>query len=643
MRFFFAWVNATDTTFSGAFEREDEQVFGFSLQHAEGNFASLDIDIKNPHIGLLATGRKQWLWLSCLPDGATDAVPLFFGRLVGVPSALVDTVVRLAFIAKPQDYTAQVAALADTMRVPPFYDPIWLTGADLTNPDLVLEGYSKLWHIDRVTGHVTASDILTGEDGLLVFGEGDAFSDSVSASFSQSPATKVTVDATVRWAQKGTGSIDITPYLLKAFADGTPPGVTTVSGATRTTAGMISIVAGDAMVAAWPKEGANIGGSWSVGVSSAKVVGQPPLDPILVGPLAAYTAVQLWNDFPGNKVALQMLFERSPGFVVDVQDETLAWANPQYGGATLHGAVNILWVPVWRIAAHMEVKYTAIRDRTEQVTFDVVADIQPLFSDPAGSDVALLTLGPADVDGYIEDVRRPRYFSGARGAESFQNLLARARATLLMRARAVDVQFSFPFNKGLDLSCRKSAVLFDHRLPGGNAEGKIKSYSLSADGDSGVLLATAVIACSIGRNGTVEAVRGTPTYVADGYVADGYEVMAGEIIVPIAGEIGYGGLSDYSYSDDGVVLTDVRAGEYIQDLVASGRLQEQQAAATSGGLAATAVAVKDKINGTLTTVSVTMKPISSGPFNTTLEPTVTALKIPRTINLESSDDTEGTA
>ena len=91
--FFFAWADATETTFGPEHQVEDEEVFSFRVEHAEGEFARLSIDIKNPRIGLLAPARKTWAWLSW--NNGTEVIPLFFGRLVGVPSDLHQEIVTL--------------------------------------------------------------------------------------------------------------------------------------------------------------------------------------------------------------------------------------------------------------------------------------------------------------------------------------------------------------------------------------------------------------------------------------------------------------------------------------------------------------------------------------------------------------------
>ena len=124
MAFHFAWVDAGQTVFSSAFAREDEQVLSFELAQEEGDFASLRLEVRNPRVGLLSINRKRWGWLSA-SEGAT-LTPLFFGRLIGLPEEMNEEVVTLSFIAKPLNYQAAKAAVADTMRQPVYFDPLFI-------------------------------------------------------------------------------------------------------------------------------------------------------------------------------------------------------------------------------------------------------------------------------------------------------------------------------------------------------------------------------------------------------------------------------------------------------------------------------------------------------------------------------------
>ena len=62
------------------------------------------------------------------PLVATSAthMPLFFGRLIGLPEEMNEEVVTLSFIAKPLNYQAAKAAVADTMRQSQYFDPLFI-------------------------------------------------------------------------------------------------------------------------------------------------------------------------------------------------------------------------------------------------------------------------------------------------------------------------------------------------------------------------------------------------------------------------------------------------------------------------------------------------------------------------------------
>ena len=128
--FFFAWCGP-DEEFGSQHQVEDEIVFAFDLDHQEGQIPTLSIDIKNPHIGLLAPGRAQWAWLSYLQAETGTVFALFYGRLVALPTNLLGEVVTLQFLARPNDYLAQKQAIAETLAVEPYYDPIWIDSSKL--------------------------------------------------------------------------------------------------------------------------------------------------------------------------------------------------------------------------------------------------------------------------------------------------------------------------------------------------------------------------------------------------------------------------------------------------------------------------------------------------------------------------------
>jgi hypothetical protein len=74
--------------------------------------------------------------------------------------------------------------------------PIWFSTN--VSPDTVLETYSALWHIDRRSLSVTASDILEGEDGTIDIGEDKSIYDRFSLSYGQPPLVSAEVNGQAR-------------------------------------------------------------------------------------------------------------------------------------------------------------------------------------------------------------------------------------------------------------------------------------------------------------------------------------------------------------------------------------------------------------------------------------------------------------
>ena len=182
--------------------RFDEDVLSIVIEHGEGDFATLTVDIKNNGIGLLATGRNLWCWLSWdaawTPDGGAHPTSCRCSTAGWSPCRRSPPTrsISLQFLARPDDFNVQKLNVAEELKVLPFWDPVWLA-SNANNPDTVLEAYSALWHTDRVTLAVTTSDIIEGEDGLVEIGEDEAFYDAFSMSFGDAPLRQVSVSGTV--------------------------------------------------------------------------------------------------------------------------------------------------------------------------------------------------------------------------------------------------------------------------------------------------------------------------------------------------------------------------------------------------------------------------------------------------------------
>src|SRR5262245_18927314 len=171
---YFAWIDATETTFTTAHKRWDEQIFSFKLWQDEGDPANLTLVVRRPRdvsgnpIGLLGPGRKIWCWFAVDCDGSN--LIKFRGRLVGVPTDIFQELVTLDFVARPIDVVAQKQNLPLSLAVLLYYDPTLIeksrrmevattvSGVPTGDAEAVLEGYTAIWHYDRETHVITISD-----------------------------------------------------------------------------------------------------------------------------------------------------------------------------------------------------------------------------------------------------------------------------------------------------------------------------------------------------------------------------------------------------------------------------------------------------------------------------------------------------
>jgi hypothetical protein len=771
--FTFYWANETETTFNpSTMNVFDENIFSFAIQHDEGQVPTLELIVENPRIGLLAPGRKVWGWLAWQSPASSPyagaLVPIFFGVLVGVPTSLFKEKVTLQFIARSPQYIANKQAVAETMKVTPYYDPVFIEPTKRDDPDTILEGWSALWHIDRTSLDITASDILVGEDGTVTFDEGHALYDSVSLQLGQPPLTNIRVEASVNWTQRTSGYFTVPTVNISSYT-------------------------GDTLMSDWPKPGASIGGgyrcessfvtdtyfisetpnttynySWtnsdpnpgqcsnassSYSSSGPALLSPTPLQNVLTsyyqsgvcfpdsdpptntpmtgtssgviiplwnvsmdmiirydanrqfseqlsfdmlanvqGILASPTIAQhtelltingvdvsqplvqidAWSDFasrivglgqvifPNNPTtpgglayqicvvsgiagAVEPVFSDIPGFTTT--DGSVVWASLGENGVTTASAWSPgAYVPLGQImllqnqtfnintgnfedvpgqssyyictgAGQTNGHYT-IYSYTPPVTSNVeptpaVRHIdyisQPTFTTSVGAHVGdgsvtwtVLGTSPAllgiPIGGTANNITARSYFPTGRGIVSVEYLISRARARLRFRSRAVKIGWECRFDDAVGLSCRKNATLFDPRLPGAAATGKIVSYSLTASGD-GKLRGKVEIGCAIGFGDSINEITGTPEYAAPGYMQTGYQIYDGAMEAHGSNETTFSRPIFQSF-DDG--LNFPLRWEDVSDMgLVSGTLAEQRAAIEGSFMTARILQYLNQIGGSI--------------------------------------------
>lgn len=550
---YFAWINIGETVFGPEHLRWDEQIFSFDLKQEEGDPASLTVVVRRPRneagdpVGLLCPGRKIWCWfaLDCGPD-----LIKFRGRLVGIPTSLFEDLITLEFVAKPVDLVAQKEALADTLRVLPFYDEAVIEPQRRDDPDVVLEGYTKIWHFDCQTHVVTVSDEINGEDGLVEFlcANGDVLYDGLGLNLSSGPLTQVEINAEYTWSQQARGTVDLTNYLLSHW-----PGA--LGGA------IPALNASD-----WPKRGTGLGDGWEVADSTAQDMadfsihtetrsGSITLEGREDVTSPGTTKIQWSSSTSSTKDSRNLI--HSYGEVVtndswDVQHDIDQDGNLSASSSRNRSSVFAV-VGVQYIKATLVAGYKADRRCTERVKLTLFADVQSILTDPEDGealridDIKSVNLSGEKSTGEegteielppIIDPRRRSYIATERGNQSIEHLIALARAHLMKRARVVEITFSPKLAKMSEVTLRKNAFLVEPRI--GEATGKIISYSIALDGSDGRVNCEVKIGCTIGRGGTVAASDGAPTYATIDYVGSDYQQFTNRtVLFPLDSSVGY--------------------------------------------------------------------------------------------------------
>jgi hypothetical protein len=625
-KFFFAWVDANTAFDPDVHNVEDEDVFAFNLSQVEGDFASLEVMIRNPRVGLLKTGRKVWAWFSM--DTGTEIKPLFLGRVVGLPTNLFDTIVTLEFTARPTDFVAQKAALAELLKEPPYYDPIFISPDSWDDPDTVLEGRTVLWHIDPVTHEVTVSDVLVPEDGTIDLAEEDIVYSSMQVTLEQVPLSTCTVTATIPWAQVAAGVVNLTP-LLYQFRDPTSDRQPALTSFTM-----------DGLISDWPKDGDSLGEGWSAINSSITDVSMTAGKPFLTegGVNAPIPEIFDVSNLPP-------MTRGSLHFPIRVTGEYKSGT----GEASINLDYELVGAQLGYAQAELSAQYTRTVDFGQVVQFTMTCDMQKIITLAEEDQTLLLNISANKVtdvtaDGSIPlpDARARDYINTARGIQSIEHLVMVARANLVLRSRAVKISFqAIDFVAALDVTLRKGAFIHDHRLPGGEAAGKIVAYSFSLDGDAGEPKAIITMGSSIGYGVAHTPETSDPTYVEVGYVDDPYQYLIhGTTLLPT---------SDVQYSvqlvepqDDGL---NFQAG--ISARTAVRQLTITNASWVQRGYMEDAVSVEfgatygdqSQLSKILqdhpTQFSLLLRSMKQGPFSWINPVDVSTLIIPKQIDLEA--------
>jgi hypothetical protein len=180
------------------------------------------------------------------------------------------------------------------------------------------------------------------------------------------------------------------------------------------------------------------------------------------------------------------VFDVNQGALVDTTSSSYYLVAQQC--ATARTPTKITYTPPATISDEL---IFGVADRTIFIEqFSPVGGMVPLGTNP--------TFLGIPVGGSADNVTARCYFPTARGRQSVVYGINRARAKIRMRSRAVEVSWECPIEMVLGMSCRMNATLYDPRLPGGVATGKIIKYGIAAK--AGKIRGRVTIGCSVGHN-----------------------------------------------------------------------------------------------------------------------------------------------
>jgi hypothetical protein len=389
--FYFAWVDQDQNVFGPEMLVVDEQILAMKILHEEGQVPTLEITVVNRQFNFLNPHNKIWAWLSRdLPDGS-GVQPLIFCMLVGVPSGLTDELIKLKFIARSPTYLTDKQAVAETMRVRPYWDPVFIDPRSRDDPDAILEGWSKRWHVDRVTLQTTASDIIEGEDGVVIFSEAQGLYKNFNYSIGESPLASVQVQMRAKWTQRG------------LFTGIQMPSTSVLS------------ITGGTIAGGWLKPGQSMGGGWTCDYS---YVAQPIWIDAIRTVSSSYN-YQNYNtkkqdcDIQSWSTNMSFPVPNPPGYVFSAEAAQAAICNPRKPLPSLinvprvvqppilvPGVVKIVGtiIPIWSLTCYATLRAQVQRDYAETAVISLFSNTQPVLNMPTvQQDTKVINLDGADV------------------------------------------------------------------------------------------------------------------------------------------------------------------------------------------------------------------------------------------------------
>lgn len=520
-RFWLCWVNPGDRFFVQDYAQATEIVLEWTYDWKEGDFATLQIVIKNPEVPLLAPGRKRWAWFSFDDGPGTEATAIFFGQVVAVPGSIDGNIITYHMIARPYNANELKTQVADGLRELPYWDKIFIDKQRWTDDDLVLETRAAVWYWDPVTHACSISHFLVGEAGVIEYLASEHDYEECNVTLGAPPVHTAEATAEINWTQQGIGVLDLTDYVTANWPNEDASYAPSITSFTMNEN-------------SWFRPGGSLKDGWEVTFAEAI----PRYDLTIKSRSGGQNYIIIWppeqitvnsqfseqySDTPPGSINLgQFMTQHDYTSSIDTTDGEVSSVSSNVGWSTM-------LVPLYHTKVKLQAGWEASRPFVENVKIVLKADMQPVITMPDESQVFKLDdlrthnlseeLDPENYEGPpIGDSRRRSYITQDRGLDSLRYIVLRLRNAIISNSRAARVQMRpYDLNKWATVSLRHNILTHASKIPSGQALGKVVQKSASYS--DGVLALSINLECCLGRGGTVSETAGTPEWADEDYVA----------------------------------------------------------------------------------------------------------------------------
>lgn len=522
-RIFNAWVPTADTVFNPLLHARTElKATTYQLDQEEGGVARLSVTCENLGVGIMAPGRDQYILVSWADEGETPRL-IFRGVANSMPANLADKLITLEFLAQPDDFDELLLAFARTLAARPYVDEL-ISGTNITDPAVVLEARSEMFHIDPVTHEISLSDVID-YDRLVDLGP-LYVRDSMTPALGLPPLRKASMNFVGEWTQRAHGTVDIAGKVNEGGGENGRATLTDISSI-----GEI----GDINNSGWRvnrTEQASPGFTWTPRMyfdgryqivnhqvyRGKNEYGQDFYDNYTrtrygVRPLQMYryqaSVFEMEYDYAQPRREILKVTATA-----DVQDvNAFGYEEEELDDIGLNSLTEDSTTPPWEEDTEYLVGDKVIYRNKAWVCQQAhtSADrFQGLLDDYAGYNERLLKPFmyrwiETKKDVALRDARAFSFFETDRGREVAEHGLLRVRAFLRRRLRALTVTFRGRWEDLHDISLRDGVRIEHYWFPGGSVRGKVIAYSKvwTGEGRSRYVDVTIGVSVANGVAGTV--------------------------------------------------------------------------------------------------------------------------------------------